>query len=153
MKNLVPVLISSIIILLTNCQSNEGNIQIRLKNSSNFDYKNTYIHAGLDEHAFGDLAAGDYSEYHDFKSAYSYTYVQLEIDNKTFVIQPIDYVGEEELDSGKFTYTISIDTSKMVNHKPNNRNDYYNGDDLTDNYLDSLANVNDDALDLDLQKD
>jgi hypothetical protein len=61
---------------------------------------------------FGNLNSGQKTEYKIFKKAYRYAYVKLEIDGKTFTLQPIDYVGETVLKNGNYTYQIDVDVTQ-----------------------------------------
>ena len=46
--------------------------------------------------------------YRSFDTAYNYAYIQIFIDDKEFKLQPIDYVGEQPLGIGNFTYLLDI---------------------------------------------
>jgi hypothetical protein len=86
------------------CESGEGTTLIRIHNASTYDYEELQV----GEEAYGTLAAGAFTEYRDFGTAYRYNYVILRIGVDEFVIQPIDYVGEVPLGDGKFTYEIKV---------------------------------------------
>ena len=81
-------------------------VEIRLHNASPYHFENIKINTVN----FGSLEAGEYSTYHKFEKAYSYSYVQLNIDTTTFTLQPFDYVGEKPLKKGQYTYELSLDT-------------------------------------------
>ena len=84
---------------------------IRIENSSVFSYNNILVKAFGNDYDFGDLNANELSDYQTFDNAYRYAYTQLDIENEQFIIQPIDFVGETELENGNYTYIISADTT------------------------------------------
>ncbi|MEP0985737.1 hypothetical protein [Ekhidna sp.] len=110
MKSLFSLLF--ILVLLAGC-SNEvepdetGDLLIRIQNGSAVIYSDIVVNAdGVEKH-FGSLNAFQYSSYKSFEYAYRYAFVELKINGQTFTIQPFDYVGEEVIEEGKFTYIIN----------------------------------------------
>ncbi len=87
-------------------------VQIRVANVSDFDYKNIMINVGSGNNFFEDLDAGQTSNYQVFDYAYWYGNVGLNIDGDTFSIQIIDYVGETPLSNGKYTFEINANNSQ-----------------------------------------
>ena len=77
---------------------------IRIHNVSEFDY----IDLTVGSQHFDSLPAGAMSEYRDFGPAYRYNYVRVTVDGSLLTLQPIDYVGEDLLGEGEFTYQIDI---------------------------------------------
>ena len=53
--------------------------------------------------------------YQTFDLAYRYAFVELEIDGKTYTLQPIDYVGETPLENGNYTYSIEAAINERYN--------------------------------------
>ncbi len=92
-------------------------VNIRLSNVSGFDYENIVVIASGDEVDYGDLMAGETSDYKVFEKAYQYAYVELEIEGNTYTIQPIDYVGETPLENGAYTYQIDANDSQEQHGK------------------------------------
>jgi hypothetical protein len=92
----------------TSCGEDVTKTNIRLKNVSNYDFCNVVI--GASEMVnFGIVKSGQSTCYVSFDEAYRYSYVQLFIDGKEFKIQPVDFVGEEALGEGYFTYSIGVE--------------------------------------------
>ncbi|MCZ4222953.1 hypothetical protein [Pedobacter rhodius] len=110
---------------MVSCSKENGNdamgSEIRLSNTSKYNFKNIVVNTSTGEVNFGDLNAGQKTEYKIFKKAYRYAFVKLEIDGKTYTIQPIDYVGETVLKDGRYTYQLNV----------NDRQGQYNKLDLT----------------------
>ncbi len=96
-------------ILLFNCISdNETNqVRLRVSNTSDYDYKNIIVRNS----SFNNLNSGETSAYQIFDYAYSYDFIELQIDGKTYTIQPIDFVGESKLKSGDYSYAIDASNS------------------------------------------
>ncbi|MCX2743262.1 hypothetical protein OO013_05265 [Mangrovivirga sp. M17] len=93
-----------ILLILPACNEDESpeTVNIRLKNTSKYDYTNIVVY----DTKFQDLNSGNTSEYHQFDIAYRYAFVELEINGNVYTIQPIDYVGETPLKNGFYTYNI-----------------------------------------------
>jgi hypothetical protein len=81
-------------------------VNIRLSNTSDFDYKDVYVNTSGGEFNFGNIKPNKRTAYHRFPFAYSYAYIELKIDGVTYKLQPIDYFGEEQLEDGIYTYRI-----------------------------------------------
>lgn len=109
MKFLYSLLLTCGFFLVSACSSDNdtSEVHIRLFNASSFDYRNIVVASTTYE----DLNAGQRSEYQLFEMAYRYAFVQLEIDGKTFTIQPIDFVGESLLKNGFYTYRLDANDS------------------------------------------
>lgn len=113
MKKAFTLLIA--ISTLFGCSLNEKEIidelNIRIANVSQYDFKNIIINTSTGNTSYDDMNSGQKSGYKTFTIAYKYAYVQLEIDGKEYTIQPTDYTGETPLNSGKYTYEIDANKS------------------------------------------
>jgi hypothetical protein len=87
-------------------------VSIRLSNVSEFNFENIVVDTSTGRVSFENIASGEQTDYKTFQKAYRYAFVQLEIKGKTYTLQPIDYVGEESLKMGNYTYEIDADTTK-----------------------------------------
>ena len=96
-------LLLSFCLCMSACSSNE--VKIRIQNASSSDFTNVIVDTG-DRYTYESIAAGEYSQYDIHESAYSYAFIELQILDSTYTIQPIDFVGETLLDSGSYTYRI-----------------------------------------------
>lgn len=90
----------------------EDSVLLRLSNTSAFDYKNIVVNTSTGNVSFQDIDSGEKTVYQSFEVAYRYAYVQLEIDGASYILQPIDYVGETPLENGRYTYEISANESE-----------------------------------------
>ena len=112
MKNVIYSLLV-LIVITTGCNvaSQDGdNVQIRVSNESTYPLQNFRINTGGGDNTYGTINAGSKSDYASYEYSYNYFYVSVDIDTSTFVIQPIDYVGESKIKPGKYTYSISVET-------------------------------------------
>ena len=101
------ILFITIVTLLGCSKDNENNeVKIRLSNLSQYDFHNIIVNTTTGYVNFEDLNSGQKSEYKKFDKAYSYSFVELEIDGETYTLQPIDYVGETLLKNGNYTYQL-----------------------------------------------
>lgn len=87
----------------------EPAILVRVKNDSAFSLKNIEIispASGLVR--FGDLSNGNISEYRKVSNAYRTTAIYAEIERNKVQFLPDDYLGEQHLPSGKYTFSITV---------------------------------------------
>lgn len=112
MKKLYFLLIS---VFILSCSQSDGagekDILIRVKNVSQFEFKNVLVNTSGGEQNFGNININQDSDYKTFDFAYSYAFIELKIDGNTFTLQPIDYVGETKLNNGKYTYEVNAANS------------------------------------------
>lgn len=80
-------------------------VEIRVRNASTIDFDSVVVGPVRD---YGAIAAGGVSDYRTFDVAYRYAYVRVVTAGETYQIMPIDYVGEEELEGGKYTYELNL---------------------------------------------
>lgn len=108
------ILILFWVILLTGCSNDDdvNEVNIRLSNVSDFDFENIVVNTSTGMVNFEDVTSGEQTEYKTFEKAYRYAFVELEIDGETYTLQPFDYVGEEPLKNGNYTYQIDADVTQ-----------------------------------------
>ena len=113
--NKLLILIISISILFS-CLNNDDNdtsdIDIRLSNVSQFDYKNIIVNTSIENVHYKNLGSGQSSDFKNFERAYRHAFIELQIDGKTYTLQPVDYFGETILENGKYTYQIDANDSQ-----------------------------------------
>ncbi|HEY0742589.1 MAG TPA: hypothetical protein VGD40_14035 [Chryseosolibacter sp.] len=83
-------------------------MNIRITNTSNYDFDSLFVNTGGEQHGYGTIAAGQNSDYHQFVKAYRYAYLEVVVNGEKHIYQPIDYVGEELLNSGNYSFQISV---------------------------------------------
>ena len=108
-------LLYALIVLITlSCDESQqdasllGPANIRVQNISLFDFDEVEVAAPGGVANYGSVAVQETSDYQSFTEAYRYAAIRVTIDDKDFVLQPIDYVGESPLGAGNFTYIIDV---------------------------------------------
>lgn len=101
----------------TNKNNDEKNtdvneLNIRIENVSDFDFDNVVLNTSTGDVPFGSIKSKETTGYKIFDKAYSYAYIKLMVDGEEYSFQPIDYVSEEAVVKGVFTY--------IVDFNPNN---------------------------------
>ncbi len=114
MKRLI-ILCMAIGIMTTACSDRDDDlisINIRVKNMSSLVFDEVIV--GDEDHIYETLSPDTYSEYQEFETAYRYAYIQITSGEEVFVLQPIDFVGEEVLPIGLYTYELNVDEEGQV---------------------------------------
>ena len=93
---------------ISDCNSDDKKTNIRVFNSSDYDFCNVVISIG-EGRKHGEIKSGENTCYREYDKAYRYAYVSLMIDGEDLVIQPTDYVGETPLGIGYFTYHLDLE--------------------------------------------
>ncbi len=98
------------ILMISSCSSDDENdqVNIRIANVSEENYQNVSI-LNFD---LENLESGEFTEFRQFERAYRIASVTLEIDGENFDLQVIDFVGEEPLSNGNYTYEIGLNQSE-----------------------------------------
>lgn len=90
------------------CNEDINKTNIRIINASKYDFCNVVLNPSSGNVNYGIIQKNTSTCYRAYDVAYNYAYLTLDIGDKTFTLQPIDYVGEPELGTGKFSYTIDV---------------------------------------------
>tara|TARA_B110000503_G_C6773963_1_gene260523 strand:- start:18 stop:443 length:426 start_codon:yes stop_codon:yes gene_type:complete len=90
------------------CNEDPTKINISIRNVSDYDFCNVILNPSLGNRNYGIIEKGQSTCHRSFDLAYDYAYVQLFIGDKEFILQPIDYVGEQSLNIGNHTYSINV---------------------------------------------
>lgn len=113
MKKILILIISiTIFISCSKDDENSSGLRIRLSNVSQFDFQNIQVNTSTGNVSYGNVKAGKKSDYKVFETAYRYAFIELQIDGKTYTLQPIDYVGESPLADGNYAYQINANDSQ-----------------------------------------
>ncbi len=112
LKSNVPFISIFLLILMAGCDGNifdsNKDVQIRIQNSSEYTLENIRVSFPDEEVSYGTLTPNRSSDYRKVSKAYRYAYIESEIDGEKAVLQPIDYVGEDFLEEGKYTYQLYV---------------------------------------------
>ncbi len=114
MKRLI-ILCMAFGVLTTACSDRDDDviaINIRVKNMSSLVFDEVIVDG--EDHVYETLSPDMYSEYQEYETAYTYAYIQITSGEEVFVLQPIDFVGEEVLPIGLYTYELNVDEEGQV---------------------------------------
>ena len=81
-------------------------VEIRIGNDSQAAFTNVDVMFPEDDVDYGAIEAGGVSGYRKVAVAYPYARVDVRIGSTELRIQPRDYVGEEPLSPGRYTYSL-----------------------------------------------
>ena len=87
--------------------------ELRVANVSAVDFDTVEVGFTGPTRALGPVASGGVGAYEPFETAYRYGYVRVETVVGAFVLQPIDYFGEEPLPPGRYTFRLGIDSGDL----------------------------------------
>ncbi len=108
MKNPI-ILLCTILFFAIGCTDRDDDItgvNIRIKNNSSVDFDEVQV--GDAENVHNNVAAGDFSEYLVYDIAFQFAFIEAKSGDGTYILQPIDFVGETPLEIGFYTYELSI---------------------------------------------
>ncbi len=86
----------------------DGPSDIRVRNLTTSTFHNVTVNTSGGEYNYGDVPAGEETDYHRFDIAYRQAHITLDIDSVQYELVPVDYTYEVPLGQGKFTYELSI---------------------------------------------
>jgi len=85
-----------------------GSVEVRVENASDVRYDEATLYTLDGPRTYVDLAPGARSPYVSVSAAYRSATTQVVLEDDTLRLQVIDYVGEEPLDAGRYTYVLSV---------------------------------------------
>lgn len=109
------LLLFTVGLLSTSCTDRDDEVDavnIRLKNLSGFTFDEVQVSS--QDSIYTNIPPDTYSNYLEYETAYSYASVSIQAGEETFVLQPIDYVGEPELPIGFYTYELNVNEEGVV---------------------------------------
>ena len=86
----------------------DGPVEVRLRNASSFTFDEATLYSSEGELTYTDVGPGEATPYVEVETAYRIATTQVVIAADTFRLQVIDFVGEEPLDGGRYSYVISV---------------------------------------------
>jgi len=86
----------------------DGPVEVRVQNGSNLVFNQGVLYLHSDSIVFTALAPGQSTPYQETEKAYEYATTQVITGSDTARIQVIDFVGEEPLRGGRYTYVLSF---------------------------------------------
>jgi len=111
LRSLVLLLLLGVLPSCSSVVLSEAPVEVRVVNASAVSFDRVVIGFPRQKEDYGTLAARAQSDYRAVAEAYGYAYVEVHRAGERLVLQPIDYVGERLLASGRYTYVLDLDAS------------------------------------------
>ena len=92
-----------------------GSVEVRIRNDSNLDFDRVRVQFP-DQHEvdYGPVPQGGVTAFQPTSRAYRYAGVSVEAGDQELAWQPIDYLGEQELSAGRYTYALGVDNGQLT---------------------------------------
>jgi hypothetical protein len=106
------LIIVSLVFLFLSCDDDPepaDGVNLRIQNQSGLIFDEVYVGSSRDDHTFGELLPGMKSDYARFDILYRYAYIRIQSGTREYILQPIDFVGEQPLAAGNYRYILSIE--------------------------------------------
>ena len=102
-------LAAALLLLASSCGILDPNpVRLRVRNATGHDLEAIKVSAPFMSERFGSLAAGKTSRYHRVPRVYQFPYAEARFGGALINQQPRDFVGEEPLEPGSYTYELSV---------------------------------------------
>ncbi len=85
-----------------------GVVEVRLENGSSSTFIEATLYTSDGPITFGNVGPGTATPYIEVSSAYRIATTQVVIEEDTLRLQVIDFVGEEPLSAGRYTYVLNV---------------------------------------------
>lgn len=109
MRNIIFVLtVAAVFIACTKAFVTSTDVQLRVYNTSSNLFDSVVVNSPGGKQVYYNVQASSLSDYKNFSFLYNYAYIEVHFNNQMLKLQPIDYVGEEKLKTGKYSYMIGI---------------------------------------------
>ncbi|HSE15877.1 MAG TPA: hypothetical protein VLB46_02430 [Pyrinomonadaceae bacterium] len=90
-------------------------IEIRIRNASEIDFDAVrVVFPDRDEARFGPIPKGTASDFKGTNRAYRYAEIHVNAGGREFTLQPYDYVGEQPLAPGRYSYVLGLDGNRLT---------------------------------------
>ena len=103
------------ILLCFSCDDRDDNVNevnIRIRNVSDLVYD--MVQVGEPDKVHENVSPDSFSDYLQYDEAYRYAYIEIHSGEETYVLQPFDFVGEDALPIGLYTYELDVTTEGEV---------------------------------------
>lgn len=111
-KFLLILLVTTLTISCTDRDDDIDKVNIRVRNIS--DIKFDRVQVGEPDMVHENVEPDSFTDYLQYEVAYRFAFIEIQSGAETFVLQPIDFVGETELPIGLYTYELDINEEGEV---------------------------------------
>ena len=110
MKALRSLFLASLVLGSTGCDilGPQGAVDIRVRNASSMTFDEGVLYVHMDSILFPGLEPGQTTPYQEVDRGYRIATTQVVTGPDTARLQVIDFVGEEPLDPGRYTFVLSF---------------------------------------------
>jgi hypothetical protein len=81
-------------------------VQLRIENQCNLKIDSVAVISPGGKQVYYTINNGEKSGYKSYSFIYNYAYIKLYSGSEYKVVQPIDYVGETKIETGRYTYRL-----------------------------------------------
>ena len=110
MRTLRAFLLPAALLIFTGCDTLglDGSVRIRVRNDSDLTFEEGILYLVGDSILFPGLGPGQATPYREVEKSYRFATTQVVTGNgaDTARLQVIDFVGEEPLDEGRYTFSL-----------------------------------------------
>ncbi len=89
-------------------EDTNGPVEINIQNNSAVVFDHVVVTFPSQTEDYGAVDSGGESPYRTVERAYRYAYIEAHAGDETHILQPIDYVGETLLETGRYTYALDL---------------------------------------------
>lgn len=109
-RTAVVALAAALIVGAPGCSTifGSGDVLVRLENASPVAFDRATLYTSEGPQTTLDVGPGQATPYVTVTTAFRIATTEVEIDTDTLRLQVIDFVGEEPLSAGRYTYVISV---------------------------------------------
>lgn len=90
-----------------------GPVEINIRNDSGVSFSRVVVTFPSQAEDYGAIDSGGESVYRSVEMAYRYAYIEAHAAEQTYVLQPFDYTGEKLLETGRYTYALSLTDGQL----------------------------------------
>jgi hypothetical protein len=117
MINLIDALFMAAMTVIAGCMQTQKEIQIRVQNNGIYDLTNVKVTSPASgETEYGSISANQSSEYRKHTNSYPMAAITAKIGDQNVHFIPDDYLGEQHLKSGKYTFSITVIEAQGKKH-------------------------------------
>ena len=114
----IIILVGVVSFLLIGCSKSPVEstpVLLRIENAGIIAFDSVVVINPAGRQSYFNVGSNTKSVYKEFAFIYNYAYIKAYYGNQSAILQPIDYVGETKLTSGKFTYKIVVVSNLTLN--------------------------------------